>query len=54
MPNADGRWRIGVYGTNVFDKVTQQARTGYSGGFGVDRYTPGRPAEFGVESSLRF
>jgi iron complex outermembrane receptor protein len=53
-PNADGRWRIGVYGTNVLDKVTQQARTGYFGGFGIDRYTPGRPQEFGVESSLRF
>lgn len=53
-PDADGRWRIGVYGTNVLDKVTQQARTGYFGGFGIDRYTPGRPQEFGVESSLRF
>jgi iron complex outermembrane receptor protein len=53
-PRAGGPWRIGVYGTNVFDKVTQLARTGYFGGFGIDRYTPGRPQEFGVESSLRF
>lgn len=53
-PNADGRWRIGVYGTDVFDKVSQQARTGYFGGFGINRYTAGRPAEFGLESSLRF
>ena len=45
---------VSAYGTNVLEKVTQQARTGYFGGFGIDRYTPGRPQEFGVESPLRF
>jgi iron complex outermembrane receptor protein len=53
-PRADGPWRIGLWGTNLFDKVTQQARTGFFGGFGIDRFTPGRPREIGVESSLRF
>ncbi|TVV73861.1 TonB-dependent receptor [Sphingomonas solaris] len=54
QPQVDGAWRIGVYGTNVFDKVTQLARTGYFGGFGIDRFTPGRPQEFGAEASYRF
>jgi iron complex outermembrane receptor protein len=54
VPRAGGPWRIGVYGTNVFDTVTQLARTGYFGGFGIDRVTPGRPQEFGIETSVRF
>jgi iron complex outermembrane receptor protein len=53
-PSDDSPVKIGVYGTNVFDKLTQLARTGYFGNFGVDRYTPGRPQEFGVEASYRF
>ncbi|NYD92265.1 TonB-dependent receptor [Sphingomonas melonis] len=53
-PRADGPWRIGLWGTNLFDRVTQQARTGFFGGFGIDRFTPGRPRELGVETSLRF
>lgn len=53
-PVADGPWRIGVYGTNVLDKTTQLARTGYFGGFGIDRFTPGRPRELGAEASWRF
>ncbi|WP_232476121.1 TonB-dependent receptor [Flavisphingomonas formosensis] len=55
VPSRDSAWRIGVYGTNVFDKVIQLTRSGYlSGGMGIDRYTPGRPQEFGVEASYRF
>jgi iron complex outermembrane receptor protein len=34
--------------------VTQQARTGFFGGFGIDRFTPGQPCEVGVDTSLRF
>jgi iron complex outermembrane receptor protein len=54
VPTPDSQWRVGVYGTNVLDKVVQLQRFGYFGGFGIDRYTPGRPAEFGAELSLKF
>jgi iron complex outermembrane receptor protein len=54
VPSEDGAWKIGVYGTNVFDKFYQLSRTGFFGGFGIDRYTAGRPQEFGGEVSLRF
>jgi iron complex outermembrane receptor protein len=53
-PRANSGWRIGVYGTNVLDKVIQLQRFGYFGGFGIDRYIPGRPAEFGAEASVKF
>lgn len=53
-PSPDSPWTIALWGTNLFDKVTQLARTGYTGGMGVDRYTPGRPLEFGAELSVRF
>ena len=54
VPSTDSRFRIGVYGTNVLDKTIQLARTGYFGDFGIDRFTPGRPQEFGAEASVRF
>jgi iron complex outermembrane receptor protein len=54
QPKEGSPWKIGVYGTNVFDKVTQLSRTGYFGSMGVDRYAPGRPQEFGVEASWNF
>jgi iron complex outermembrane receptor protein len=54
VPGGERGWRIGVYGTNVLDKTVQLARTGYFGGFGIDRFTPGRPQEFGVEAAVKF
>jgi len=53
-PVSDGPWRIGVYLTNVLDRTTQLARIGYFGGFGIDRFTLGRPREIGAEASWRF
>lgn len=53
-PSPDARWKIGVYGTNILDEVVQLSRTGYSGGMGIDRYTPGRPRELGAELSVKF
>jgi iron complex outermembrane receptor protein len=52
-PGPDAPWRIGLYGTNVLDRSIQLARTGQNG-MGIDRYTPGRPQEFGAELSVRF
>jgi len=54
VPTADSNWKVGVYGTNVLDKFYQLSRTGFFGGFGIDRYTPGRPQELGAEVSVRF
>jgi iron complex outermembrane receptor protein len=54
VPRVGSPWKLGLYGTNVFDKATQLARTGFFGGFGIDRYTPGRPQEFGAEISWKF
>ncbi|WP_442678663.1 TonB-dependent receptor [Sphingomonas sp. ASY06-1R] len=54
VPRAGSPWKLGIYGTNIFDKFTQLARTGFFGGFGIDRYTPGRPQEFGAEISWKF
>ncbi|WP_232283369.1 TonB-dependent receptor [Sphingomonas sp. PAMC 26617] len=54
VPSAESRLKVGVYGTNVLDKTIQLARTGYFGDFGIDRYTPGRPQEFGVEAAFTF
>jgi iron complex outermembrane recepter protein len=54
VPKEGSPWKVAFYGTNVFDKVIQLSRTGYFGGMGVDRYTPGRPQEFGVEASYKF
>lgn len=54
VPRADSPWRVALFGTNVLDKVQQLARNGYTGGQGADRYTPGRPAEYGAELSYRF
>jgi len=51
---ANAPWRLAVFGTNVLDKTVQLARTGYFGDFGIDRFTPGRPQEFGVEGSVSF
>lgn len=53
-PSDASAWKVGVYGTNVFDKVIQVNRTGYAGLMGIDSYTPGRPQEFGVEASVKF
>ena len=53
-PSPDSPWSISAWGTNLLDKVTQLGRTGYTGGMGVDRYTPGRPLEAGVELRVRF
>jgi iron complex outermembrane receptor protein len=47
-------WQLAVFGTNVLDKTIQLQRFGYFGDFGIDRVTPGRPQEFGVEGSVRF
>jgi iron complex outermembrane receptor protein len=54
VPSEDSAWKVGVFGTNVFDKVIQLNRTGYAGLMGIDAYTPGRPQEFGVEASVKF
>ena len=54
VPSETSPVKIGVYGTNVFDKSYRTDRTGFFGGFGLDRYNPGRPQEFGVEASYRF
>ena len=54
VPSEESPWKVGVYGTNVFDKVIQLSRSGYAGLMGIDSYVPGRPAEFGVEASMRF
>jgi iron complex outermembrane receptor protein len=54
VPSASSSWKVGVYGTNVLNKFYELSRTGFFGGFGIDRYTPGRPREFGAEVSLRF
>jgi iron complex outermembrane receptor protein len=51
---ANAPWRLAVFGTNVLDKTVQLARTGYFGDFGIDRFTPGRPQEFGVEGTVSF
>jgi iron complex outermembrane receptor protein len=51
---ASAGWQVGIYGTNVLDKTVQLQRFGYFGDFGIDRFTPGRPQEFGVEGSVRF
>lgn len=51
---ANGPWHLAAFGTNVLDKTVQLARTGYFGDFGIDRFTPGRPQEFGVEGSVSF
>ncbi|HEX7781743.1 MAG TPA: TonB-dependent receptor [Sphingobium sp.] len=53
-PSDDSAWKVGVYGTNVFDKVIQLNRTGYAPLWGIDSYAPGRPQEFGFEASVRF
>jgi iron complex outermembrane receptor protein len=53
-PSEDSAWRIALFGTNITDKVTRLGRTGFGGGMGVDRYTPGRPAEYGAEVTVRF
>jgi iron complex outermembrane receptor protein len=47
-------WQVAVFGTNVLDKTVQLQRFGYFGDFGIDRFTPGRPREFGIEASTRF
>ncbi|MDB5577646.1 MAG: hypothetical protein JWR80_2822 [Bradyrhizobium sp.] len=54
VPYEGSPLRLSFYGTNVFDKVTQLHRESYSGGQGTDRYTPGRPAEFGAELAYKF
>ena len=54
LPSADSQWRVALFGTNIFDKNYQISRTGYGGGMGVDRYTPGRPAEYGAEVTVNF
>lgn len=54
VPSPTSPWRVAFWGTNVLDKVVQLSRTGYFGGMGVDRYTPGRPQEFGGDISFKF
>lgn len=51
---AHAGWQLAVFGTNILDKTVQLQRFGYFGDFGIDRYTPGRPRELGVEGSVRF
>lgn len=53
-PSDDSLWDIGLFGTNVLDKTVYLGRTGFAYGQGIDHYTPGRPAEFGVEARLHF
>ncbi|HUD93006.1 TonB-dependent receptor [Sphingobium sp.] len=54
VPSDDSLWTLGLYGTNIFDKTVYLGRTGFAYGQGIDHYTPGRPAEFGVEARVRF
>ncbi len=54
VPSEGSPWKVAVYGTNIFDKVTRLSRTGYTGGMGVDRYSPGRPLEVGAEILVKF
>jgi outer membrane receptor protein involved in Fe transport len=49
---ADGRWRLGVYGRNIFNERYDLTRNFFIGG--IDIASPGRPASYGVQASSKF
>jgi iron complex outermembrane receptor protein len=52
-PSPDSPWMLSLWGTNMLDKKIEITRN-FDGSMGIDSYTPGRPAEFGVEVRRKF